>query len=94
MNRTFLINILCPHLQVVKDTANSHLEQKATSKQSQDTSATVSETVEKTPGGGIKKRTVMSSTQQFSSEESFEEKWSSTGPPTITTTVTKQITEK
>ncbi|XP_050443053.1 uncharacterized protein LOC126847071 [Adelges cooleyi] len=80
--------------EVTKDTANSHLEQKAKSKQSEETSATVSETVEKTPGGGTKKRTVMSSSQQFSSEESFEESWSSTGPPKVTTTVTKQITNK
>ncbi|VVC36077.1 Hypothetical protein CINCED_3A002014 [Cinara cedri] len=76
--------------EVTKDTANSHLEQKAKSVQSEESLKSVSETVEKLPNGGIKKKTVMSSSQQFSSEESFEESWSSTGP-VITTTVNKQI---
>ena len=76
--------------EVTKDTANSHLEQKAKSVQSEESTKSVSETVEKLPNGGTKKKTVMSSSQQFSSEESFEESWSSTGPA-ITTTVTKQI---
>lgn len=75
---------------MTKDTANSHLEQKAKSVQSEESNKSVSESVEKLPGGGIKKKTVMSSSQQFSSEESFEESWSSTGP-VITTTTTKQI---
>lgn len=79
--------------QVTKDTANSHLEQKAKSLQTEESTKSVSETVEKLPNGGIKKKTVMSSSQQFSSEESFEESWSSTGPPVVTTTVTKQITQ-
>lgn len=76
--------------EVTKDTANTHLEQKAKSVQSEESTKSVSETVEKLPNGGTKRSTVMSSSQQFSSEESFEESWSST-EPAITTTTTKQI---